>query len=155
WLALLIAGHSGLLVPSWSLGASQTRPGGRLGSRRSIVQLGALTGLTLLVGSVAASVRLLLPADATASATPSPLPTTPTPVAQSPTPFGSSSPGPSTSPAASGRPAATSTPAAQGIPISTVAKVQQRGSVDFQVPISAPAAMFPGDPAVLIALSDG
>ena len=142
WLALLIAGHSGLLVPNWSLGAGLGEPTGPVVSRRSVVQLGALTGLTLLVGSVAASLRLLLPVDASVSATPTPAAASPTPVA----------PG---SPGASGTPAATSTPSAQGIPISTVAKVQQRGSVDFQVPISAPAEMFPGDPAVLIGLPDG
>jgi len=57
---------------------------------------------------------------------------------------------------ASGTPAPTSTTAAgQGIPIATVAQVEQRGSLDFQVPISAPAELFPGDPAVIVSLPDG
>src|SRR4051794_5771341 len=127
WLALLIAGHSGLLVPRWSLGRAPSDPAGAAISRRSVVQLAALTGITLLIGSVAASLRLVLPVDATASASPTPSRASPTPVSSTATPVPSGSPAGSASPAGSGTPAPTPTPAAQGIPISTVAKVQQRG----------------------------
>ena len=148
WLALLVAGHGGVLVPSWAVAGGPGQAAGPVLSRRSVVQLGALTGLTLLVGSVAGLLRLLLPPDATVAPTPTPtrVPVSPTPAASSPTP----------TPVASGSPAPTATAAAgQGIPIATVAQVEQRGSLDFQVPISAPAEMFPGDPAVIVSLTDG
>ena len=150
WLALLVAGHGGVLVPRWALAGGPGQAAGPVLSRRRVVQLGALTGLTLLVGSIAGSLRLLLRSDATASATPTPMPTptrapvTPTPAASSPTPVASGTAAPSSTAVAG-----------QGIPIATVAQVEQRGSLDFQVPISAPAEMFPGDPALVISLPDG
>ena len=52
WLALLVAGHSGVLVPDWSLAAGRDKPPGR-SFRAGASSSSARDGLTLLLGSVA------------------------------------------------------------------------------------------------------
>jgi thiosulfate dehydrogenase [quinone] large subunit len=144
WLALLVAGHGGLWVPHIAFGAGRSpgdaaQPvpaGGTLAaaiSRRQVLELGTLSGLTLLVGATAASLRLLLPGQSVAQPSPTPAPT------------GSSV----------AEPSATATATAAGMTVATVAAVQQRGYLDITVPVTAPAALFPGDPAVIIGLADG
>jgi thiosulfate dehydrogenase [quinone] large subunit len=154
WLALAVAGHGGLWIPRWrftrappviaaapppgAVAPVETAVSDRL-SRRQIIEFGALAGLTLIVGSLAGSLRLLLPERFAVTPTPTPRPTA------SPLPS-------STAPVASGSAAPS---VVGGIPVATIADVSQQGFLDIQVPISAPAALFPGDPAVIIKLGDG
>jgi thiosulfate dehydrogenase [quinone] large subunit len=135
WLALALAGHGGLLVPSWiRVGdgvrdRSAARPGrtARADSapspeRRALLQTGLLAVAAVAVSSLALPVRIL----------------------------GLERLGPASTPGPSAGESPTS-----GIGIAATADVDAHGAVAFTVPFDAPAPLPAGDPAIIVRLADG
>jgi len=182
WLALAIAGTSGLLVPGFiadigtsvesvmpwgqrvsaSAAASGFRPPRYLVeepsvSRRLLMQTGVLAGATFAVGALALPVRFLRddaqPANASAGDASS--------VSTSgigagagaaSTPVASPVPGGPTS-----APQASPVPGfiASGLTVTTTAQVDKSGAVRIRVPASAPSSLPAGDPAMVVKLKNG
>jgi thiosulfate dehydrogenase [quinone] large subunit len=148
WLTLALAGHGDLFVVRLAKGPATSAELRTDATRRGLLQVGLLAGVTLLVGGGAALVRFirneLPPTDIGSVPTPSPG-ASPSAVPSATAPASS---GPSSSP--------TSAPSASpGIAIANVADVQSAGAKRFTIPIAAPAPLPAGDPAVVIALADG
>jgi thiosulfate dehydrogenase [quinone] large subunit len=135
WLTLALAGHGGLLVPSWvrARGAQRPRSAARSGGparaetapspeRRALLQTGLLAVVAVVVSSLALPVRILGLERLSA--------------AQSPAPSTSDTP-------------------ATGIGVAATADVDARGAVAFTVPFDAPAPLPAGDPAIIVRLADG
>jgi len=148
WLTLALAGHGDLLVvplarrtvPAAVGPAAAPLPGERLVSRRNIVQVGALAGLTLLVGGAAGALRLLLGIGPTGGRDNAGERPSPSPARSHPEPT----------------PTASATPTlAPGIAVATVAQVSASGARRFTVPITAPPPLPAGDPGLVILLDDG
>ena len=148
WLTLALAGHGDLLV----VRLAQTRAQATSIDlrRRILLQVGGLAAATLLVGGVTGAIRLVRNeaptgvGDGGSGASPTP--------GASPLPTAARSPEESAAPTAQPSPAATEAP---GIAIAKVSDVQGAGARRFTVPIAAPAPLPAGDPALVIALSDG
>ena len=150
WLTLALAGHANLFV--LRLGRSPAgvteQPADQ--TRRGMVQVGVLAFATLAVGGGAAVLRFIRneppPSDIGSGPTPGPTlrPTNP----PSATSSSSASPGGPATPS----PAAT---AANGLAIATISDVQSAGARRFTVPITAPAPLPAGDPAIVVALPNG
>lgn len=142
WLALAIAGHGEVLVPSRF--TSGWRPPAQLApdrvagldtapspERRLLLQTATLAGLAAVVASLTLPFRTLgLLADRTGGG---PLP--------GPTPTPLSTQGSTVPPGA--------------ISVARVADVAKAGSVAFTVPFDAPAPLPAGDPGVIVQLADG
>ena len=137
WLTLALAGHGGLLVPTWveRRGAAHPRGTPRSGrpargetapspERRAVLQTGLLAVAAVAVSSLAVPVRMLG--------------------------LDRLAPPPSPSPV----PAAGQTPGS-GIGVAAAADVDAHGAVAFTVPFDAPAPLPAGDPAVIVRLADG
>lgn len=133
WLALAVAGHSGLLVPQRFANRADERPrrqGGRQQrdsrvpspERRALLQTGLLAAAALAVSSFAVPMRMLGLGHQAASSTP-----------------GSTA----------------SEPPPSGIGVANVADVDRHGSVAFTVPFDAPAPLPAGDPAIIVRIKDG
>jgi thiosulfate dehydrogenase [quinone] large subunit len=140
WLTLALAGHGDLLVVR--LARSTDQAASVDPRRRAVLQVGVLAAVTVLIGGVSGTIRLIRNE-------------TPRGVdlgdgGSSPNPGQTSAPTPAQSGAPS--PAASTAP---GIAIATVAQVQSAGARRFTVPITAPAPLPAGDPALVIALADG
>ena len=142
WLTLALAGHGDLLIVHLGRSAAQAGAANVDPRRRAVLQVGALAAVTLLVGGVFGAIRLIRnepPRSADAGdggGGPSPGPTSV----------------PTTAPSGAPSPAASAPP---GIAIATIAQVQSAGARRFTVPITAPAPLPAGDPALVIALADG
>jgi thiosulfate dehydrogenase [quinone] large subunit len=174
WLALLIAGHGGLLVPRFvrEMGLPQRDelPWGALAlqeapspSRRLVVQAGVLGGAALALAAVALPVRFLRSRDdvqaadlSTGDGTANPAgaanPATATAGAPSASVAASPTPGGPTS-----APHATSTTSftPSGLTVATTAQVDQHGAVRIRVPVNAPSSLPAGDPALIVKLTNG
>jgi thiosulfate dehydrogenase [quinone] large subunit len=141
WLTLALAGHGGLLVVPFARWAA-TAESEVVPARRAVLQVVGLGLLTFVVAGSGGLVRLLRGESGHVVAEPSPGPFA--------TPGASSSPGSTAS--ASAAPTSTATP---GIRIATASEVSSSGAQRFTVPLTAPAPLPAGDPAVVIALDDG
>jgi thiosulfate dehydrogenase [quinone] large subunit len=154
WLTLALAGHGNLFV--LSLGRSPAgvleQPADR--TRRGLVQVGVLAIVTLLVGGGAALIRFIRnePSPSDIGSGPTSRPTLGPTYAPSTTPSSSASPAASSGGTATPSPAAT---AANGLAIATISDVQGAGARRFTVPITAPAPLPAGDPAIVVALPNG
>ena len=140
WLTLALAGHGDLLVVRLARSTEQAASADP--RRRAVLQVGVLAAVTLLVGGVSGAVRLIrneAPRGVDAGDG-----------GGSPNPGQTSAP--TTAPSSQPPPAASAGP---GIAIATVAQVQSAGARRFTVPITAPAPLPAGDPALVIALADG
>jgi thiosulfate dehydrogenase [quinone] large subunit len=124
-LTLALAGHANLYV----LRIARDAPTNA--TRRLVLQAGGLTVLTLGVGAALGGLRWLTPVAPTTDGTGEPG-TTP-------------SPGPSTTPQ----------PSFDGIAIAQVTDFTDHPSRRFTVPITAPAPLPAGDPALVIKMDDG
>jgi thiosulfate dehydrogenase [quinone] large subunit len=124
-LTLALAGHANLFV------LRMARDEALDSTRRLVLQAGGLTLLTLGVGAALGGLRWLTPVPPTDDGTGVPG-TTP-------------SPGPSTTPQAS----------FDGVAIAQVADFADHPSRRFTVPITAPAPLPAGDPAIVIKMDDG
>jgi thiosulfate dehydrogenase [quinone] large subunit len=149
WLTLALAGHGDLLVMSLSRSGAQVQAASADPRRRVVLQVGALAAVTLFVGGVAGAIRLIRNEPPRGTDTgdirgPG--------SGSTPGPTGSGSPGASPAPSAEGSPTSGT---GSGIAIATVAQVQSAGARRFTVPITAPAPLPAGDPALVIALSGG
>lgn len=147
WLALALAGHGGLLVPSrflppglWT-GTRERQAGVASPGRRALLQTGALAVAAVAVASLAVPLRIIGQERAGSPGSSRPPGTTTTP----------GSPGP-TGPSASTGPAS---PPASGITVATTTDVARTGAAAFTVPFDAPAPLPAGDPAIVIRLEDG
>jgi thiosulfate dehydrogenase (quinone) large subunit len=182
FLTLALVGHGGLYVldPSRRGGAPAARAvpaaDGTAGTdpstahlaaaspasstRRSVLQVGLLAGLTLLVTAALAPLRLLgsgstgqVPAK-----TPRPTPPAATPTTAPATPGATAAPAtaaPAT--AAPPTPAPTAPPAVApaGPIIGTMADFGSRNGIAFTVPFESPTEMGPGAPGIMVELPDG
>jgi thiosulfate dehydrogenase [quinone] large subunit len=186
WLALAIAGTSGLLVPKFiaeigtsmegvmpwgqrvasSAAASGFRPPRYLdeepsASRRLVVQTGVLAAATFVVGSLGLPVMFLRrddrapsdggTADTSGGAGPAAA-VNGTTTGAAGSPIASTPPGgPTSAPHATPVPGFT----ASGLTVTTTAQVDQHGAVRIRVPVSAPASLPAGDPAMVVKLKNG
>jgi thiosulfate dehydrogenase [quinone] large subunit len=150
WLTLALAGHGGLYVVRIARAdstAASDLDADADATRRGIVQVGLLAVATLLVGGGAALVRFIRnePGATDIGSGPTPAPS----IFRSPSP-------PTAGASAEASAAATSAASAPpGIAIASVADVQSAGARRFTVPITAPAPLPAGDPAIVVALQDG
>lgn len=153
WLALAIAGHGRLLVPSAVLRLGEPRDGIELdpqaaASRRLLLQAGVLGAASIAVASLAVPLRVFRGPDRPAVR---------------PGVGGASSPGirPSAAPgqsAAPGRSAATGGTASfapSGLTLTTTSAVDAKGAVRVRIPANAPSSLPGGDPAIIVKLQDG
>ena len=144
WLTLALAGHANLYVLRLARASPTDEPlalaGRRLPrgiSRRLVLQVGGLSVVTLGLGSILGALRWLTPVAPADDGTGGPV--------------GSPSPGPSATPG----PSSTPQPTFDGVAIANVADFAAHPSRRFTVPISAPAPLPAGDPAIVIKLDDG
>jgi thiosulfate dehydrogenase [quinone] large subunit len=151
WLTLGLAGHGGLYVVRLARGGTEEESDADP-TRRGLIQVGALALATVVVGGGAALLRFIRNEPAATD-----LGTGPT---SAPSIFRSSAP--SASPAESARASAEASATASdapstapGIAIAKAADVRSAGARRFTVPITAPAPLPAGDPAVVVALPDG
>jgi thiosulfate dehydrogenase [quinone] large subunit len=135
WLTLALAGHGGLLIPSWVAVMGAAPPRSALGSgrsaradaapspeRRALLQSGLLAVIAVAVSSLAVPFRIL------GVEPPSP--------AQSPEP-------------------SSNRQSSNGIGVASTADVDAHTAVAFTVPFDAPAPLPAGDPAIIVRLADG
>ncbi|MFN8630545.1 MAG: Rieske 2Fe-2S domain-containing protein [Chloroflexota bacterium] len=174
WLALAIAGTDGLLVPGFvrelTAGIEAALPWGRstpapargpVGSastdavpgisRRQVVEVGLVGVATLAVAALAVPVRVLRGDDARSADASDPASVSP---GSSSTASASSTPipgGPTSAPQASATPGFTPS----GLTVATTAQVNAKGAVRIRVPVSAPAPLPAGDPALVVRLKSG
>jgi len=157
WLTLALAGHGNLLVVRLARSPSTDTQRPADATRRGMIQVGVLALATLLVGGGAALLRFIRnepsPTDIGSGPTPGPTGGPTASPSNSPTagPVGSASPS-ATSASATNSPAPS---AANGLAIATIADVQGAGARRFTVPITAPAPLPAGDPAIVVALPNG
>jgi thiosulfate dehydrogenase (quinone) large subunit len=179
WMALLIAGDGGLLVPRavrdlgatlgselpWSLRASGAADGRFLppsylqeepsASRRMLIQAGVLGAVSLVVASLAVPVRVLRGVDDVAASSSggdaANAASLPPGSGSSSAPGASPVPGgPTSAPAASGQ-----APALGGMTVASTAQVDKYGAVRIRVPTNAPSSLPAGDPALVVRLKGG
>ncbi|MEO8626140.1 MAG: Rieske 2Fe-2S domain-containing protein [Candidatus Limnocylindrales bacterium] len=138
WLTLALAGHANLYVLRLARNAPTDEPivlaGRRLPhavGRRLVLQVGGLSVLTLGLGSLLGAMRWLTPVASAGDGTGGPV--------------GRPSPGPSSTPQAT----------FDGVAIANVADFDAHPARRFTVPISAPAPLPAGDPAIVIKMDDG
>ncbi len=185
WLALAIAGTSGVLVPGFitaigagveaampwgqrvasSAAASGFRPPRYLDeepsiSRRWLVQTGVLAGATLVVGAFAVPIRFFRQGDDASSASGAGDASNVSLVGAAGT---ASTPGAAASSASPVPGGPTSAPQASpttgftpsGLAVTTTSQVDKSGAVRIRVPVSAPSSLPAGDPAVVVKLKSG
>jgi thiosulfate dehydrogenase [quinone] large subunit len=178
WVALALAGHGGLLVPTFvrnlgnrviaelPWGVRGPVPVGRLRgggwpveepspSRRLVLQAGALAGASLAVASLSVPFRFLRPASqadgtATTGGDGGVADTSPNPSA----PGSASTPG-STAPSTTGAGATAGPFVAQGLTVASIATVDKKGAARIKIPMDAPAPYAAGDPGIIVKLPDG
>jgi thiosulfate dehydrogenase (quinone) large subunit len=179
WMALLIAGDGGLLVPRavrdlgatlggelpWSLRASGGADGRFLPpaymqdepseSRRLLIQASVLGAISLVVASMAVPVRVLRGVDDVAASTgggdAANAGATPANAGASAAPSASPVPGgPTSAPAASAQ-----APTLTGLTVASTAQVDRSGAVRIRVPANAPSTLPAGDPALVVKLQNG
>ena len=180
FLTLALVGHGGVLVlkrvQSQASGApvadaAARGPGPSSPARRTVLQMGLLTGLSLAAAAIASSWRLFgsvaANAGTGAAATASPAPVSPT--AAPATPGATASPGAAAtnaSTAAPATPAPTAPPTAaptaaptavagDGPVIGNVTDLAARNGIPFTVPFEAPTALNPGGSGIMVRLPDG
>jgi thiosulfate dehydrogenase [quinone] large subunit len=142
WLTLALAGHGDLLVLRLARTRDPYDARPTDARRRGLIQVGVLAIATLLVGGGAALVRFLRNEPP------------PTDVGSVPTP-GSTPASSATRPATAEASATPEATGATGIAIANVSDVVGAGARRFTVPITAPAPLPAGDPAIVVALGGG
>ncbi len=158
WIALAIAGHGDLLVPSAVLRLGASNDGyapdpGIDATRRLLLQAGALGAASITVASLAVPLRLFRGSSPSSvrGGTGGSGGTGGTGVAGGATPGPGQTAGPGPSATAGGTGAFTPS----GLTLTTTAAVDAKGAVRVRIPANAPASLPGGDPAIIVKLQDG
>lgn len=157
WVALAIAGHGGLLVPSFVRRVGEPRPGidvdpGVAATRRLLLQAGTIGIASLVVASLTVPFRGLLGTPAGGrtgriGGTGSTGGTSPT------SGTGGTAPGATPTPTPAAGATGAFTPS--GLTLTTTSAVDAKGAVRIRIPTDAPSSLPAGDPAIIVKLQDG